>query len=523
MRSEWSRFDYYAPRIKELGYLRFEFNDIDKYLIGVSSEHTLRFYVMPIAVSLLCMSRQGRVLLPNLIRLRWNAYDIPNSFLLPAFMAPTLTTFSLGSNTIPPTTHRSPIAMQLDAIPATCPGITSFETFELQSQAITDAAIRFAYDCPRLEGFIIVTLWSDPRWTVEFLQHLARQPFLRRVRFDLSNEDIADNLSQLLYNATPHYPFPSLQKLYIAVANLRPCIDLIRGMHRCSLHTLDVDLRDHIFARDLAELFTALREGCALHTLQVVDITIELDREWCTQDDEYYFVFEDLEPLLAFHNMRLFRLEVHLAFELNNYAICSVADAWPLLVDFRLGSFGFFCPPDITWAGLAYFVWKCPQLIFVSLAWDTTRDDVALITSLEDFRPNKALRLLWAADSILVDDVERFAHPLFAIAPYVHVIDGSAYDAPDLGINRPPDTHAFYAQVETIMWELRRTRMREEFGFLDAYGMYIIRLVSERTTTHKKIATVLSEADMMNDFSSKPLPRFPYVRTGLFEACSLLV
>ncbi|KAI0705290.1 hypothetical protein C8T65DRAFT_696414 [Cerioporus squamosus] len=126
------------------------------------------------------------------------------------------------------------------------------------------------------------------------------------------------------------------------------------------------------------------------------------------------------------------------------------------------------------------------------LMFDSTSDDLETITSLPEFRPNMTLRHLNLQDSIL-GDMDTFAHNLFAIAPLTVGINGGAYELEDLGISPLLPPSIFYPQVEKIMWTLRRTRMRDQFAFLDKY--------------------VASEADLMNDFG-KPLPPFPYVRFG---------
>ncbi|KAI0800386.1 hypothetical protein C8Q74DRAFT_1236194 [Fomes fomentarius] len=495
--SEWLRFDYYAYRVKEFGYLRFEFPDVEKYNSGASERYVLRHNATPQAVTLLCTSRRRHVLFPNLIRLRWN--DICNSYSLPAFLSPTTTSLTFGADSVPWPGARSQIAMQLDAAPHTCPGLTELVIFSSHSEAVVDAAIRFAYRCSRLEGFVLA---APSPWPIELLQHLAALPFLRKVRLDIDEEAGAD--LSFLHSATIHNPFPSLQKLWITVHNLTPCIELIKLMDVCRLHTLDIDVCENILPAEVGALFRTLREHCALDTLQSVEITIDMDPKWQPDDADLdtYLIFEDLEPLLAFPSIRLFVLELHMHVELDNYAIGQLADAWPLLCNLRLGSFGFCCPTGITWAGLAYLVYKCPQLIFLCLPWDATTQDIGKITSLPDFKPHRHLRGLWASDSIIrEDDVGRFAECIFSIAPFIQVLNGYAYYNSQLGIEAPSDVNAFYAQVETIMWGLRRTRMRNEFGFLDAY--------------------VLNEADMMNDFSARPVPRFPYVRAGRSEVYSL--
>ncbi|PIL32925.1 hypothetical protein GSI_05043 [Ganoderma sinense ZZ0214-1] len=190
--------------------------------------------------------------------------------------------------------------------------------------------------------------------------------------------------------------------------------------------------------------------------------------------------------------MRVFSINTPLIVEMGNEDLKAIANAWPLLVGLLLlDGWGFVNLPEVTWAGVAYVLHKCPQLITLSLSLDTRIDDVALMTSLPSFRPNMHLRFLSITDSVL-DEVEVFVHSLFAIAPLVVGIDGWGHESEMLEISVPmANASAFLDQVESLMWELRRTRMRDQFAFLDGY--------------------VRNEAEEMNPFSThQPARRFPY-------------
>ena len=398
------------------------------------------------------------------------------SDILPAFFSSTLTTLSISTNTTAaPPGEPSPLEMQVAGLIHTCPSLTRLQTFATHSEEFVNAAIEFAYSCSRLESFIVD---GNDWWSVELLQHLARQPWLQKVRLAILGEAAAD--LRFLDNATLHYPFPALQKLWITVPTLAPCVELIGLMHTCALHTLDVECLEKIERLDLAELFYTLRVHCTLDTLQAVQVLNPFDGKWSPpledrRNKDAYVVLDDLWPLFDFPNMRVFLIELHMLFHFDNNILFYLADAWPLLVDLRLASYSLYCDTWITWAGLAYLLWKCPQLVFVCVAWDARSDDIELVTGNPDFRPNRDLRILWTANSILGpghdSDVERFANLLWSIAPKIQSLNGFAHENPALDIVAPADTNAFYSQAESIMWELRRTRMREEFGFLDAYGM----------------------------------------------------
>ncbi|KAI1786644.1 hypothetical protein LXA43DRAFT_50651 [Ganoderma leucocontextum] len=491
--SEWSRFDFYANRIRELGHWRFEFPDLHAANHGSFGNVILRRKVTFGVVACLAFSRKNRWLLPNLTSLRWNQDDWPYTHLLPLFFGPNLTRLAIGYNA-PPEEHNgalvSRLAPQITSILDICPTLTQLEIYPNHPTSVVDAAVHFALQCPRLESFLA----SNPEpWPVSFIQHLSRQPFLREVRLRMDKET-SDDLG-FLHMASSHYPFPSLQLLSIMVPSLTPCVTLIQMMRTCRLTTAVFHLTGRVFPSEIADLFAALHEHCASATLQVVEIHRSNNRDWDLSSEDAFYLTH-LEPLLRFPNMRVFSINTPLVVDMGNDDLKAIADAWPLLVALLLmDNWGFVNLPEVTWAGVAYLAYKCPQLIALSLSLDSRIDDVALTTSLPSFRPNTHLRFLSVTDSVL-DDVEIFAHSLFAIAPLIVGIDGWGHESELLEISVPlASPSAFLDQAESLMWEMRRTRMRDQFAFLDGY--------------------VRNEAEEMNPFSPhRPARRFPYGKLG---------
>ncbi|RPD58120.1 hypothetical protein L226DRAFT_156608 [Lentinus tigrinus ALCF2SS1-7] len=483
MASEWSRFHYYARRIKELGYCRFEFADLEKLNDEFPGEVGRRRYVEWDVVDRLCLSRRTPTLFPNLTKLRWD--QCPSSFtrLIPLFFGPHLTCLSFG----PEVADDEPLslAFQLSAIADLCPNLTQLEMFSPQPDVVVEAAVEFALRCHRLESFIVT---AEQSWSADFLQYLAEQPHLRKVRLRVDAED-AHNLQSL--HATAHPPFSSLQSLYLVFPALSSCIELLRVMGSCRLFTLDITVEQRPLPPDLAEFSAVLRQHCSLSSLHVLQIMSPLDGGWYPGKEDFLAV-EDMEPLLDFPFIRRFILKSLFVVTFDNNAISRIGLAWPLLIALVIGEYGFCTHSNITWIGLAHLLHNCPQMEVVHLSLDATSTDVGGMTSLPEYRPNKSLRYLGAQDSVL-GDVELFAESLFAIAPLCHVIDGDVFECEDVGIQAPMDPIAFYGQVETVLWEMRRTRLRDQFAFLDEY--------------------VVTEADLMNDFGNPP-KSFPYVRWG---------
>ena len=415
----------------------------------------------------LCLSRrQHAPLLPNLVKLRMNRYDGYWEDLLPfLLMGSQVKCLAIAAGAPLDKGKRSSLLPPylFATLPDICPNLTQLEIPSDQPESMVEAAVHFSLRSPRLEAFVV--FYPKP-WSREFLCHLASQLYLRKVRLSIGVED-AVNLT-FLYHQTIHYPFPALEKLWLEVPSISSASELLRMMQMCRFHTLDLQVSERIMPEDLLYFFHSLRHFCLSHTLQVLLIGGPCDMKWSYGQDDNFF-FADLEPVLVFTRMRRFKLAAPLVTSFDNGAMKSIADAWPLLVDMCIGGYGFLYTPSITWSGLGYLLWKCPEMEDLAIAFNSTVDDLESITSFAGFRPNRSLRHLYLQDSIL-GDVDSFAENLFAIAPLTVGINGHAYDNEELGIFPMTPPGMFYPQVEKILWELRRTRLREQVAFLDDYG-----------------------------------------------------
>ena len=392
--------------------------------------------------------------------------------LIPLFLGPKVTSFTfrhlLCEHNSNPALLDQYTLPHLYTMVAICPTLTQLELhMKKHNVALANAAAAFAYDTyPRLECFVVEGV--DP-WPEHFLQYLAGLPYLRRVHLTL--DDVSANNMGIFYTATPHFPFPSLHTLQLRLPTIIACSDLIILMNTHRLHTLSIVITDGVLPWEVEELFDLLYKHRTGPTLQVVDISFQptTSSYWDVPDEP--FVFEHLESVLYFRNMRIFRFIVPFFYKLGDEEIECIADAWPLLIQCRIGGrWGFTCESFITWSGLAQLVSKCPNLVELGISFDPRQDDMSSVTERNDFRPNHNLRYLNVQDSDL-HSVEVFARQLFIIAPRIMTVLGRGPDDRDLDvIDISTGPHAFLEQVETMMWELRRTEMRDEFAFLDQFG-----------------------------------------------------
>ncbi|KAJ8463529.1 hypothetical protein ONZ51_g10197 [Trametes cubensis] len=434
--SDWSRFDYYAARVQSLGYFLVEFEDTEAVSWSTPSERPREREVDVDVVWQLCMQRRRRWLLPNLIRLRWNIYDVPYTSYLSLFLGPKLTTFAIAFK---PEAFRaagliydpSYLQVELEALSSLCPSLTSVEM---------------------LEG-LAVRGGPMNRSLVSFL---ATRPRLRKVLLDIDEETTED--LTFLSTSPRHYPFEALQILWVKVPHLTACTTLVKLMHTCRLSSITCESNHRCNAREVREFTTALRDHCAKYTLHVcrlIQLELEYDEdEWETfanpQYPSDYVGLNELAPLLEFSNLR-------------DDELVRMADAWPGLIYFSfLHGWGTQMEATCTWRGIGYFIGRCSQMIECRMAFDTTIDNVALIVDDLAFRPNNHLRIFDVLDSWLPDDLHGFVRAIYAVAPRVTSVEAmqrnvSPYDP------LPQDVYAFCEMVEH---ELRRLRTKH---FADSY------------------------------------------------------
>ena len=423
----------------------------------------------------LCISRRNRWILPNLEEVRFLRNDVLDCpIIAPALFSPKLTSVCFANYISarpqaldfqgPP----EAIAPLIDALPLRCPTVTHIEVYLRDHvDVVVDAVTRFAYSCPCLEGFMV--RGAKP-WPIELLIYLARLPTLRKVYLELDDETAAD-MDGVFRDGTVHHPFHSLSYLHMVAPTISSGTQLLQIMNQTRLHKFHLTHAREATAAEMSDLFIALNKHCAHNILQIIEIRLGPDGRHLPEDEE--FVISHLRPLFDFNNIRIFMMRTPLFYKLDNNAIREIADAWPSAIDIDIAmAWGGRTRPTVTWSAIGHVLSRCRQLIGLTLPFDPTIDDVEMVTSDPLFHPQHHFRFFAPLDcphELEGAGAEKFAESLFALAPRVVAVAGGWY----LGTDGRMDIAGFSPfcdQVNNIMWELRRTRMRPEFRFLDAYG-----------------------------------------------------
>ncbi|KAI9063937.1 hypothetical protein FKP32DRAFT_650059 [Trametes sanguinea] len=434
--SDWSRFDYYAHRIKSLGYFDVEFADEEGGLWSYPNRLVCEHPVDWMTVQRLAMHRRHRWLLPNLVRLRWTIHDHTYTEFLPLFLGPCLRTLAIAIGIENCRQYQPDIfASVLEAIPASCPSLTELEIYPRQDPFVllaTDEILSVA--CDRLEGFHICTIpWGD----AEDVDELSRMPRLRKVCLSMDEWTVA--LLPSLWGATA-YPFSAVSILSVDVPHLRVCTSFLRLLRPCRLFSIITRINHRPKAQDVYDFYDTLRSKCSQETLHVCHvIQEELHRckssDVCPEDGtvlsdpEHRVTMAELTPALHFPHLRHFTLGAPLLGYFVDEDYIRMADAWPGIISLSImDGWGAILRSPATWMGVGYMVTRCPQMLQIEVPFDTTSTNVDELLHLPDFRPNHSLRFFNVLDSPLPDNVEHFARSLVTIAPRVVGVFAAGYE-----------------------------------------------------------------------------------------------
>ncbi|KAI0359274.1 hypothetical protein OH77DRAFT_1395502 [Trametes cingulata] len=469
VQSDWSRFDYYAPRIKALGSFHNEFADEEGTSWHMSSDYPCERLADRLTVSQLAFYRRGRWLLPNLVRLRWNVWDLWYNDHMPLFFSPSLRSLAFGfwPGAIPPhdayaCAVQYCIAPILEGLDLLCPSLTDLEMYAVHPVHIVEAAANFALEAAELEGYVVNSTAHFPCHP-SFLVHLAARPRLRKLFLHVEFPFVED-IAYYFADAGIFHPFPSLQNLYLKAPRIELCIAILESMPECRLFSLTVEIDNRPLAVDVARLFKTIHARCAKSTLHACRTIGYASGEGDEAVDRYYPDYavdmSILRPMLQFPNMRAFRFGLPLLGWLHDEDLQAVGEAWPGLVTFAfLDHYKTPCLTPATWKGVAALICRAPILTSLRVHFDTKAIIITGPADVPGLRPNQQLRFLDISNSVLIDDPMAFAQSLFTIAP--RVVSVSAVGWTSLGMEPMHcDPRTFCEEVDKVMCLLRA----EKFG-----------------------------------------------------------
>lgn len=304
-------------------------------------------------------------LLPNLKEITWCEIRMfhrmePCVFLLKYFMGPAISSVTLRLYCWP--YHISSEMAVLAELSHLCPNVTSFTaTFPPSSQ-----------NDPSQEVGAIVDNWSNVRT-------LRTCALPQTVMDKLISQQTLETLAiELNSSAYPPYSGPLPESLYtfsLGGSSATLCTRYFRNVHG---HPSELALRigvDDSSLDDINELFRVLPDHLdktVLHTFSV-ELTSSY---WISRNSETFpLELDTLRPLLAFHSLRTVDLDLFSTGELDDDAFDMMAQAWPALESFALGTTDVSRQhPKTTLRTLISLLTHCPNLNNIHIVFDGTKN-----------------------------------------------------------------------------------------------------------------------------------------------------
>ncbi|KAL7277629.1 hypothetical protein ACG7TL_008556 [Trametes sanguinea] len=396
--NDWMRFDYYAERIKEIGY--------DPRAPSGSTEvpGSRKVAVTSDFVDPMLIVRMPSELVPNVKRVRWTTNELramirPHVYI---FLNPPLTSLVLDLHDAPldPGGYWCPdarlIKYTLKAITEQC---SSFRDVEILWKP-HDGLAESVWDFMKANHGTLRTLVLNAQdWTDEMLTYLASLPKLRKTRVYLSSTTFS-----WLRKVPEWPPFRSLVDLTLEAPSLDYCIDFFTALRDAKLESFTVVCADRptalLLKRFTANLWSRI-EPDGLRTLCITDT----DRSPISRDapGEHIVGTDALFFLKHFSALRAFTLDLSCVYELSSTFAETILASFPLLEKLSLGpGYGWGQRSGLGFADLAKVVEVCPLLEQLCISIDASQHEQATIPS--GVKPNTRLKTIDLSDSYVAQD-----------------------------------------------------------------------------------------------------------------------
>jgi len=346
-------------------------------------------------------------LLPNLHKLKWE--DNLDAFLplLHALLAPTIKSMVLGPSWEPSFTKYA----LLVSLGARCPHIQEFTCrYNSDSGEQSDALLEAVRCWSKLTHFDAGVLDSRT------LAYLASLPLLR-------------SLSFVSFDGTRPKSIPTftskVDNVSITASSLpvlTQCLENIRFMF-CLSVALEIDSLDHdpLVARNFILSFSE----CFPPALEQLTIYFDDPEPLSTTEsvDPYFALgFDAIAPLLLFSHLTVVDLHWICSSAIDDAMVQKMAQSWPLLEEFYLGTFAcWLIPPSLTFTGLVHLIRHCRHLRKISMVFHAC----SIYRNSEPFSdtiPNEKITSICVGSSP-IDDPITVACQLHILLPNLHSVE----------------------------------------------------------------------------------------------------
>jgi len=339
--SDWTRFNYYAPRVQELsvGIKAFANGHRSEYLFHHNSTTQSLDEISIDARALDTMSPSGIPLLCNLRHLAFS--DDPESMKVARFLlAPTIRTIHMDF--VSDIFTVSDATTFLAILKTKCPFLEHLEFCGIPDELCLTVS-QFVCGWGNLQTF-----WGNqsPTVTDETFIHLALLPTLSKLKLNLGHNSLP--------LALPSQPFASLRDLDLCTYDIGVITDLLKSYHRYHLRSLALRFHSPITVQP-TELTHVIRDHCA-HSCLTRLVLHDASHIPCLSLDSY-----TLRPLFAFTKLAIVNIfnDLH---RVDDTLLGEMAKAWPQLEKLTLSNNAEGNGAKMTLAGLVPLARYCPKL-----------------------------------------------------------------------------------------------------------------------------------------------------------------
>ncbi|KAI0740806.1 hypothetical protein C8Q76DRAFT_608362 [Earliella scabrosa] len=380
--SDWPRFNYYAAKIRELGY------DPRSPFGAPQSLQRWRATGVPMYMLMaLCAVRLPYELLPNIKHLRCTTHEYTEDTYIHMyiFLNAPLVSLKLDFSVRLPPPFRDDVFIEytLKAIIEQCPNCRDIEIVTPQMEYYQEALKPFLHSERALSMRTFST--NMHAWTEDDLVRLASLRALRKTQVYVSDADCGW-MSRAIEALSPHRPFASVVDLTLGGAELECCTAFFILWGTCWLERLRIECERRPDVDVLRTFAATLAASCSTNTLRVLEIADSapppplpspVTDSHLPSDPTPNAVLacgDALLPLTEFRSLRSFVLDLSDMRGLDDGALASLVSAWPYLETLYLGrARGWGGHRSmLTFAGLGAVVQACPRLEGLAISIDAT-------------------------------------------------------------------------------------------------------------------------------------------------------
>ncbi|KAG1765313.1 hypothetical protein EDD22DRAFT_800785 [Suillus occidentalis] len=339
-------------------------------------------------------------LLPNLRSLFW--HDNRESFdpLLRTLLGPNMTTLILDC-CLNCTSFAK--AALLASLGARCPYIRELECLydEVDSEEISDAI------CEALCGLKELLRLRTNVLNIRALGHLASLPSLERLHLDLLAYNADEPQSNIIPTFSSHFDqmwfnIPTLFVFHIFLENVR--------FLSCRSVSVCVEYDDLPYDPLEAIDFISSFSKCFSPTLEHIHFEFSFTFSNIVEEDVlanplFALRFDAIAPLLSFGHLTNLNLDWICASAIDDASLKSMAQSWPHLENFWLGSSArWVIAPSLTFVGLVHLIRHCRHLRSIAMPFFACPVD-ANNEPYSETIPNGKITALFVGVSPIVDPI----------------------------------------------------------------------------------------------------------------------